>query len=138
MAATKAQLESFTSNLLEKTSLAEQLQERLDQQDFTASQHEALSQLLQSRIITEDEWSTFKNLFEKLYPGFFLRLKENYSDITVAEQRMAALLKLRLTARETAAMLGISVESAQKTRQRLKQRLNLPIDVKVEEYVASL
>jgi tetratricopeptide (TPR) repeat protein/DNA-binding CsgD family transcriptional regulator len=137
IAATKAQLESFTRSLVEKNTLIDQLHQKLEQNDFTAAQQETLSQLLQSRIITEEEWTTFKVFFEKLHPGFFHRLKENYSGITGAEQRMAALIKLRLSTRETASMLGISVESAQKTRQRLKQRLNLSNEVKIEEYVAS-
>lgn len=51
---------------------------------------------------------------------------------------MAALMKLRLTTKEAVNMLGISIESARKTRQRLKHRLNLSSDVNLEEYVATL
>ncbi|MES2648434.1 MAG: tetratricopeptide repeat protein [Bacteroidota bacterium] len=137
IAAAKKQLETFTQRLVEKSEIISQLQQQLTDTSLTTSQHDAITQLLQSTIITEDQWLTFKNLLEKIYPGFFLRLKESYPGITISEQRMAAFSKLRLSTKETATMLGISVESVHKTRQRLKQRLNLPGETKLEEYLAA-
>ncbi len=88
-------------------------------------------------ILTEDEWSKFKTLFEKVYPGFFLRLKDKAPDITIAEQRMAALTRLHLTPKAMAAMLGISVDSVHKARQRLRQRLNISTEVNLEQSINS-
>jgi hypothetical protein len=131
------QLKMFTANIFEKTNLIEKLELQLKGKDNTFDQRVIIAELTQQTILTEDDWSLFKNLLEKIYPGFFHRLKEQYKGITVAEQRMAALLKLRLSTKETAAMLGISIESARKSRQRLKQRVDLPENVKLEDYFAS-
>ena len=131
------ELKMFTAHIVEKTHLIEKLEDQLKGRENLTDQQAIIAELTRQTILTEDDWNLFKSLLEKIYPAFFHRLKEQYSGITVAEQRMAAMLKLRLTTRETAAMLGISVESSRKTRQRLKQRLNLPADVKIEEYVAS-
>jgi DNA-binding CsgD family transcriptional regulator len=138
MAAAKDQLETFTHNLVEKTALIEQLQQQLNTTTLSTEQQDAWSKLMESTIITEEQWIEFKKLLEKIYPGFFQRLKESYPDITVAEQRMAALSNLKLTTKEMAAMLGISVESVQKTRQRLRQRLKISNEVNLEEFIASL
>ncbi|CAN5459134.1 hypothetical protein BH10BAC3_BH10BAC3_29750 [soil metagenome] len=132
------QLKMFTANIVEKTTFIEKLELQLKGRENTTEQQAIITELTLQTILTEDDWTTFKNLLEKIYPGFFHRLKENYIGITVAEQRMAALLKLRLTTKEAASMLGISTESARKTRQRLKHRLNLSSEINLEEYVASL
>jgi DNA-binding CsgD family transcriptional regulator len=60
------------------------------------------------------------------------------ADITVAEQRMAALTRLQLTTRQMASMLGISVDSVHKTRQRLRKRFTLGNDANIEEYIAGI
>ena len=59
-------------------------------------------------------------------------------DITIAEQRMAALIRLHLTTRQMASLLGISPNSVNKTKQRLRQRFNLPADLNVEEFIIKL
>ena len=79
-----------------------------------------------------------KTLFEKIHPLFFQQLKQKAADITLAEQRMAALTRLQLTSKQMAAMLGISVDSVHKTRQRLRQRLQLSNDINLDEYIAAV
>jgi tetratricopeptide (TPR) repeat protein len=138
MAAAKEQLETFTHNLVEKTALIEQLQEQLNSASLTTDQQEVLSKLQQATIITDDQWADYKKLLEKIYPGFFQKLKEGFPGITVAEQRMAALSKLKLNSKEIASMLGISLESVRKTRQRLRQRLSISGEINLEEYIDSL
>jgi DNA-binding CsgD family transcriptional regulator len=64
-------------------------------------------------------------------------LKEKAADITAAEQRMAALTRLHLTTRQIAAILGISADSVNKTRQRLRSRLKISADANLEEVIAS-
>ena len=51
---------------------------------------------------------------------------------------MAALTRLQLTSKQMASMLGISVDSVHKTRQRLRQRLQLGSDINLEEYVSNI
>ena len=51
---------------------------------------------------------------------------------------MAALIRLQLTSKQMAAMLGISVDSVHKTRQRLRQRLQLNPDVNLDDFIAGI
>jgi DNA-binding CsgD family transcriptional regulator len=88
--------------------------------------------------LTEDDWLKFKMLLEKTHPGFFTKLKEQSNDITVAEQRMAALTRMRLTTKQMAAVLGISSNSVIKAKQRLRQRFNFQTDFHVEEFLTKL
>jgi tetratricopeptide (TPR) repeat protein len=132
--AARDQLQIFTQNIMEKTNLVEKLQEQLMQRDLNEMQIEHITSLSQHTILTDADWDHFKGLFEKVYPGFFIHLKDTTPDITVAEQRIAALSKLRIPAKEAAALLGISPNSVHKTRQRLRSRLGLDPDADLEIY----
>ncbi|MEJ8817781.1 hypothetical protein [Lacibacter sp. H407] len=138
IASAREQLNMFTENIVEKTSLIEKLEEQVKGNSVSAEQQLLITELSQQTILTEDDWLKFKSLFEKIYPSFFQKLKENSADITVAEQRMAALTRMQLTSKQMAAMLGISVDSVHKTRQRLRQRLQLSSDTNLDEYIAGI
>lgn len=134
----KEQMRLFTDNIIEKTSLIEKLELQVKRKQDTSEQQLIIAELNQQTILTEDDWLKFKSLFEKIHPAFFASLKQKVSDITVAEQRMAALTRLQLTSKQMASMLGISVDSVHKTRQRLRQRLQLGSDINLEEYVSNI
>ena len=137
-ASAKDQLKMFTQNIIEKTNLIEKLESQIKGKETTSEQHVIITELSHQTILTEDDWSKFKSLFEKIYPGFFIKLKDKFPDITLAEQRMAALTRLQLTSKQMAAMLGISVDSVHKTRQRLRQRLRLSQESSLEEIMAGI
>jgi len=130
------QLNVFTQNIIDKTNLVEKLQEQLMQKELDEGQIQQISMLSQHSILTDADWDEFKVLFEKVYPGFFIKLKNQAPDITVAEQRMAALSKIKVPSKEAATLLGISPNSVIKTRSRLRQRLNLDPDADLEVYFA--
>ena len=109
----------------------------MQRNNSSAGQQETIAALSNLTILTEAEWDQFKELFEKNYPMFFQDLREKVPDITVAEQRMAALICLQLTTRQMASMQGISPDSVHKTRQRLRHRLGVSTETNLEEYLRS-
>jgi len=136
--AAKEQLESFTQNLIEKTILIEKLETQLKANEYNAEQQQLVEELTHQAILTEDDWLKFKMLFEKTNPGFFTKLKAKVNDISLAEQRMAALTRLNLTTKQKAAVLGISPNSIIKAKQRLRDRFKFETDSQVEEFLTSL
>ena len=138
VASAKDQLKMFTENIVEKTNLIEKLESQIKGRDASSEQHVIITELSQQTILTEEDWNKFKSLFEKIYPGFFINLKEKFPDITLAEQRMAALTRLQLTPKQMASMLGISVDSVHKTRQRLRQRLRINSESSLEEIMINI
>jgi len=138
VASAKDQLKMFTENVIEKTSLIEKLEMQVKGKEVTSEQHSIVSELTEKTILTEQDWYKFKSLFERIYPGFFIKLKDKFPDITLAEQRMAALTRLHLTTKQMASMLGISLDSVHKSRQRLRQRFQVGPETNLEELVANL
>lgn len=129
-----SQLDEFRQHLLDKNNLIEQLQSVQESKDNSSDQLKTLSDLTHHLILNEDDWLRFKELFDSVYPGFFISLRNTVPDITQAEQRMAALSKLKLTAREAANLLGVSPNTVYTTRRRLRQRLGLEQDADLDPY----
>jgi hypothetical protein len=137
ISAAREQLRLFTQNVIEKTNLIEKLESQAKGKEATSEQQAIISELSQQTILTEEDWNKFKSLFEKTYPGFFIKLIDKFPDITIAEQRTAALTRLRLTTKQIASMLGISVDSVHKSRQRLRQRFQVGTDTNLDELVTN-
>lgn len=136
--AAEEQIELFRLNLLEKTRITEELKEQLTNRGIENEHIVLIEELSSQTILTDSDWERFKKIFEKVYPGFLMHLKELAPDITVAEQRMAALTRLHLSTKQVASILGISVDSVHKSRQRLRQRLNISTEVSLESSIADI
>lgn len=134
----REQLNVFTNNLIEKNKLVDELQEKLSAKELNEEQLQTISILAQHTILTDEDWERFKSLFEKVYPGFFHHLKNKAPDITLAEQRMAALAKLHVSNKEASHLLGISHASVTKTKQRLRSRLSFENDNELENFIQNI
>jgi tetratricopeptide (TPR) repeat protein len=133
-------LDVLTRILLEKNTrlaaLEEQISEDSEGQESSTSESGVFDEnLYDQRILTNEDWVSFKVYFERAYPGYLLRLRTSHPSLSDAEERLFLFIKLNLTTREAAAILGISAESVKKTRQRLRQRLNLSQEAVLEAYV---
>ena len=143
LALAEAELKRYTNSLLEKNELIQTFRDELDKirtednlqlQDRSAT----ISTLMHANILTDDDWREFRRLFDVVYPGFLVRLKEKINDLTPAETRILALTKLQLPGKDMADMLGISPDSIKKTRYRLRKKINLPEEGTLEELVSMI
>lgn len=140
--ANRAALMAYTQQLIEQHAQLESLTETLQELPPTTSGDDdeervaALNRLSGARIVTDDDWEAFKQLFTRVYPRFMIRLKEQFAGITPAELRLAALITLQLSTREIASMLGISSESVKKARQRLRKKLDLTAEQDLDRFLA--
>jgi DNA-binding CsgD family transcriptional regulator len=132
----KEQLKFFTTHLAEKSTQLEELEKKFREKEFSAQRQLYLTELGNLKILTEEDWQKFKALFEKLHPVFFETIKTDFPGITQAEMRVAALLRLHLSAKEMSLILGISEASVLRTRSRLRLRLNLGSDINLEEFLS--
>lgn len=126
------QLQLFTQTLLEKNHQIEELSGQLHH-----IQQRSDDELIRQSILTDEDWTRFRQLFEKAHPGFFDRLKKAAPGVTTAESRLAALLRLNLDTRQMASMQGISVSSLRGNKTRLRQRLNLG-ETGLEDFIRTL
>jgi tetratricopeptide (TPR) repeat protein len=123
-------LSSHTLQLIEKNGLLESLQQSL-KKAIKAEGAEKNKQLREvSRQIDfsfhrDRDWSNFEHFFAQVHTSFYDKLKDHLPDISRTEQRLCALIKLKLESKEIAIILGITVDSLRIARYRLKKRLKL-------------
>ena len=134
----RERLEEYVQNLRQKAELVEKIQSEMDlmreQHPVQAEDEKAvLNKLNFATILTEDDWQRFKTLFDKVHVGFFIKLKTAYPGLTPAETRLCSLLRLGINSNEMAAMMGISAVSIKKNRQRLRKKINLSKEEKLED-----
>ena len=133
-------MKNYMQRVLEKNVLVEKLEGQLaaiEVKDNEAEVRRAarLSELRQMKILTEEDWRTFRQHFERVYRGFLDRLTDQYPDLTKGERRMFVLVKLNLSTSEIADILGISSDSVKKARYRLRKKLQLPDDQPLNDFI---
>jgi tetratricopeptide (TPR) repeat protein len=132
-------LNFYTHNLQEKSEMIDKINhdlETLKQRSVEEdTEIDKFNKILHAAILTDEDWENFKKAFEEVYPRFFAKLRYHYPDITVSELRLSALIKLKLSLKESASMLGISPESIKKSRYRLRKKFDLPEKETLEDFI---
>ena len=95
-----------------------------------------LESMKNSSILTETGWRDFKKLFDRVYIGYRKRLKECIPNLTPAEERYLALLKLELNVKEIAATLGVGPGAIRTLKSRLMHKIK-SVDLKGFEHLFS-
>jgi DNA-binding CsgD family transcriptional regulator len=84
------------------------------------------------------EWEQFEFHFDKANNNYFKKLKELYPDLTIKDLQMCSYLRLNLSNKEIANMLNISIRGVEKSRSRLRKKMNLESDTNLAEFLIKL
>lgn len=123
-------LQAFTEQLVQKNHLLKEVEQELTHihavnESEEKARLQKITDLQQARILTSEDWQSFQSLFEEVYATFFTKLKEAYPQLSKADHRLLALMKLRMDNDRIADMLAISYDSLKKSRYRLRKKLDL-------------
>ncbi|TAE24969.1 MAG: hypothetical protein EAZ91_19775 [Cytophagales bacterium] len=110
-----------------------ELKQKIKQPDATDTTR--IAQLIDSQLSQEDRWQHFVLLFERVHPQFFGRIQAMYPSLSSHDLRVMALLKMNLSTKEIAGLLGISPQSANTARYRLRKRLQLDAEDSLEAFL---
>ena len=91
--------------------------------------------IINANIDTEKSWHNFLLNFNQLYPNFFSELKQKHPTLTENETKLSALLMMGLKSKEIAAVLNIALSSVNKSRQRLRKKLQLRPEEDIAAYI---
>lgn len=73
----------------------------------------------------DDDWQEFESIFQQVHAEFFEELRKQYPDLTSAEIRLCAMLRLNLNSKDIATIMGISQDSLRIARYRLRKKLGI-------------
>ena len=93
---------------------------------------------IDDNISNHDDWKTFDTNFERAHEQFIKKLKSEYPKLTPSDLRLCAYLRMNLSSKEIAPLLGISVRGVENHRYRLRKKMELDIDVNLSEVMMNL
>ncbi|RNI30499.1 tetratricopeptide repeat protein [Rufibacter latericius] len=137
------ELSSHTLHVIQKSQLLEQLRDKLQElvKEDKRDQKKQLKQLLmliQQNFSQDKYWEDFRGIFEQVHESFFQNLKRRCPDLTAADLRLVALLKMNLTSTEISSLLNISLDSLRVSRYRLRKKLTLPQGENLVSFIQGL
>ncbi|MCZ4225425.1 tetratricopeptide repeat protein [Pedobacter rhodius] len=124
------ELSTHTLNLIKHNQFLENLRSTLqamvkdDKRDQKKQMNQILAEINQS-FNHERNWKEFTLAFEQVHHQFLENLKKFSNELTSADMRLIALLKMNLESSDISTLLGISTDSLRVSRYRLRKKLNL-------------
>lgn len=143
ISANTLELKHFTSGMLEKNKLIQSFEEQLNElsklnDNQEKEQQDKLKQLYQLKILTDEDWSRFQQLYREVYPNFIESIKKIDENLSEGDIRHLLLVKLSMSTREISEVLGISVSSVRVGRHRLRKRLNIGEDINLKDILDAM
>ena len=89
-------------------------------------------------INTSNDWEVFESNFNEIHESFFKELVSKHSHLTSKDLKLCAYLKMNLSTKEIAPIMGISHRGVEIHRYRLRKKLGLNSDQNLNEYLMNL
>lgn len=131
------ELASYALNFVQKNEFINDLKKDLTTAGSGSSVLAIRKKLKQASRIDHD-WENFRTQFENIHAGFLDKLKDLHPELTQGELRHCSLIRMNLSTRECASVLGISQESTKTARYRLRRKLKLEENIPVFDYLLAL
>ena len=93
---------------------------------------------INKNINTSKDWEVFESNFNEIHNSFFKSLIKNHSQLTPKDLKLCAYLKMNLTTKEIAPLMGISSRGIEIHRYRLRKKLELKNEQNLNEYFMKL
>lgn len=129
------ELATSALKLIEKDEIVEEFASSLKKKNWQADSKE-LKQFIRSWDLNINRnWDEFQQRFTSINSSFFKNLHNNYPILSASDDKLCALIKLKLSSKEISRLLGISNESVQVKRSRLRTKLGLEREINLTEFI---
>ncbi|MGB5982568.1 MAG: LuxR C-terminal-related transcriptional regulator [Nonlabens sp.] len=87
------------------------------------------------QLDSKNDWTLFESRFNELNEDFFKSLSQAFPKLTTKDRKLCAYIKIGLTSKEIAPLLGITKRSVELQRYRLRKKLNLDTNISFTEFL---
>lgn len=135
------QLASSTMSIIKKNEFLIGLKKMIKHQKenlgsrYPDKYYQDLMSKIDQNISGDDDWKVFDANFQQTHEAFIGEMKKTYPELTPNDLRLCAFLRINLTSKEIAPLLGISVRGVENHRYRLRKKLKLASDDNLTEYI---
>jgi DNA-binding CsgD family transcriptional regulator len=131
-------LANSTMQLIRKNEILMDVKQRLYDLQKNPKNINQVNRLLDQELSSENDWAVFEENFNSVHEAFLRKLKQNYPELTPGDLRLAAYLRMNLSSKEIAPLLGISLRGVENKRYRLRKKMELPSDENLVEILMEL
>ena len=138
------QLSNVAINVVRKNEILEEIRDELKQvkaemgQQLPNIHYQKLLHSIERNVAGKDDWVLFEQNFDEVHEQFFKRLRQIYPTISPSELRLAACLRMNLSTKEMAPVLGISVRGVEIKRYRLRKKLGLEMEANLVQFMMDI
>ncbi|MFY1045201.1 tetratricopeptide repeat protein [Chryseobacterium sp. GP-SGM7] len=120
-------IHSYQIYLAEKNKQIEELEkemEKVKNSSFSELEEKSgeLQKLLESHLMTDENWKNFRNAFIQRYPEQYKELIGQHPDLTDSNMRIIILTKLNMNNTEISRLLGVTLDAVKKAKHRLRKK----------------
>lgn len=139
-----SELASSTMSIIKKNEFLIDVKEILRNQKeqlgtrYPDKYYDTLVQKIDNNMSSQDDWKVFEANFERAHEQFMKSLQDNFDELTPSDLRLCAFLRMNLSSKEIAPLLGISVRGVENHRYRLRKKFNLDGDSNLTEFIIKL
>jgi len=134
------ELANTTMHLIQKNELLQEIKEELidvrktGDHTLTTKDFQNLMKIINENMTVEDDKNLFESSFNEVHEIFLLKLKVDFPELSAADLKLAAYLKMNLTSKEIAPLFNISIRGLENKRYRLRKKLQLPNDANLLDF----
>jgi DNA-binding CsgD family transcriptional regulator len=135
------ELTSTAMNVAKKNQLILELKNMLlvNKDKFTNQQrYKSFITKLDHSINDDEDWRSFEINFKELHEDFFEILLEKYKGLTPKDLKLCAYLKMNLSSKEIAPLMGITTRGVEIHRYRLRKKLNIDGSENISNFLITL
>ena len=131
-------IHSYQVYLAEKNKQIQELEkemEKVKHSSFSGLEEKSgeLQKLLESHLMTDENWKNFRNAFIQRYPEQYKTLTEQYPDLTDSNMRIIILTKLNMNNTEISRLLGVTLDAVKKAKHRLRKKYENDYEILFEQ-----
>lgn len=90
---------------------------------------------INNAVKNKDEWKVFETNFNEVHEDFFKDVLQKYPRLTSKDLKLCSYLKMNLSSKEIAPLMGISVRGVEVHRYRLRKKMGLDSDVNLTKFL---
>jgi ligand-binding sensor domain-containing protein/DNA-binding CsgD family transcriptional regulator len=134
------ELANTTFSIIKKNEMLFDIRRKLIQQKRQSStgatpKYTDIVKLIDRNITSEDDWKIFENNFEQAHEEFLKRIKEKIPDLTPSDLKLCAYLRMNLSSKKIALLLGITIRGVENHRYRLRKKIGLEHDSNLIDFL---
>jgi len=127
-----------TMSLIKKNKVLNTIKSELNKFEDDPRQIKKVMGLINKNLKSSSDWEFFEKAFNNADRDFFKKIKANHPVLTPDDLRLCAYLRLNLSSKEIAPLLGISPKSVEIKRYRLRKKMDLPSEANLTEYILEI